>query len=166
MFTVNSILIYRSRICKVSDVREETFGKESKTYCVLTPLYDDKNTIYVPLDNPELMGKIKEVITQEEVYSLIEYAKTESMDWITDNKERPAKFKDILENGTREEIILVLKSLKEHRDELAAIGKFLHSSDEALLNRAEKTIYNEFAFVLGINPNQIEEFLKSKNASF
>lgn len=166
MFTINSILIYRSRICKVSDIREENFGNKSKTYYILSPLFDDKNTIYVPFDNPELTSKMKQVITEQEVYSLIEYAGKESMEWIADNKERPVKFKDILENGSREEIILVLKVLKEHRERLLALGKCLHSSDEMLLQRAEKTIYNEFAYVLGIEPNKINEFLKSKNASF
>ncbi len=166
MFTINSILIYRSRICKVSDISEQTFGNVTKKYYILSPLYDDKNTIYVPLDNPELTSKMKQVLTEEEAFALIEYGKENSMEWIADNKERPIKFKNILENGNREEIILVLKVLKEHRKSLKALGKYLHSSDEILLQRAEKAIYNELAFVLGIELNEINEFLKTKNAKF
>ncbi len=166
MFTIDSVLIYRSRVCKVLDIREETFGKTKKMYYILVPVFDDKNTIYVPLDNAELTNKMKKVLTEKEILSLIQSVKEKPIVWIDDNKERPVKFKEILENSERDEIILVIKALKKHRDKLATLGRVLHSSDEMLLQRAEKRIYDEFAYVLGIEPKKVEEFLKSKNASF
>ena len=54
----------------------------------------------------------------------------------------------------------------EHKRGLEKQGKNLHSTDEIMLQRAKKAIYEEFAFVLGIAPDEVAEYLKTKNASF
>jgi RNA polymerase-interacting CarD/CdnL/TRCF family regulator len=41
-------------------------------------------------------------------------------------------------------------------------GKKLRSSEETLLQRAEKLLFGEFAWVLGINPSEVVDFIKSR----
>ncbi len=166
MVTIDSILMYGSRICKVADICEKLFGKIKKEYYILVPVFDTKNTIYVPKDNPDLVGKMRDILTVFEIDKLILEVKDKKAIWFEDSKQRPLKCKEIFETGDREKIILVIKGLNEHKKALEKVGKNLHSSDEIMLQRAQKSIYEEFAFVLNIEPNEVENYLKSKNANF
>ena len=166
MITINSVFMYGSRICRVSDIREEVFGKVKKEYYILVPVFDSKNTIYVPTDNPNLVGKIRDVLTVPEIDKLIAEVGVKEAIWFSDNKLRPLKCKEIFETGCREEIILMLKGLIEHKNSLEKIGKNLHSSDEIMLQKAKKAIYEEFAFALNIKPDEVPDYLKTKNANF
>lgn len=166
MFTINSVLMYGSRICKVADIREEMFGKVKKEYYILVPIFDTKNTIYVPKCNPDLVSKMRDLLTVAEIEELISQVSDKEAIWFEDSKQRPLKCREIFETGKREEIILVIKGFKEHKRALEKHGKNLHSTDEIMLQRAKKAIYEEFAFVLGITPDEVPEYLKTKNASF
>ena len=166
MITIDSVLMYGSRICRLTDIREETFGKVKKEYYILVPIFDTKNTIYVPKCNPDLVKKFQAPLTVSEIEELITQVSDKDAIWFEDNKQRPLKCKEIFETGKREEIILVIKGFTEHKRVLEKQGKNLHSTDEIMLQRAKKAIYEEFAFVLGIAPDEVPEYLKTKNASF
>ena len=166
MITIDSVLMYGSRICKVADIREETFGKVKKEYYVLVPVFDTKNTIYVPKCNHDLVKNFQAPLTVSEVEELISQVSNKDAIWFEDSKQRPLKCKEIFETGKREEIILVIKGFMEHKKVLEKHGKNLHSTDEVMLQRAKKAIYEEFAFVLGIAPDEVPEYLKTKNANF
>ena len=161
MITIDSVLMYGSRICKVFDIREETFGKVKKEYYILVPIFDTKNTIYVPKCNPDLVSKMRAPLTVSEIEQLISQVSDKDAIWFEDSKQRPFKCKEIFETGKREEIILVIKGFMEHKKVLEKYGKNLHSTDEIMLQRAKKAIYEEFAFVLGITPGEVPEYLKS-----
>ena len=46
MWKLDDIVTYGSAgVCRVVDVREEKFCDEYKTYFVLRPVFDDKNTL-------------------------------------------------------------------------------------------------------------------------
>lgn len=166
MITIDSVLMYGSRICRVSDIREELFGKVKREYYILVPIFDTKNTIYVPKDNPNLVSRMRDLLTVAEIEELISQVSDKDAIWFEDSKQRPLKCKEIFETGERKEIILVIKGFMEHKNALAQNGKNLHTSDEIILQRAKKAIYEEFAYVLNIEPDEVSEYLKSKNASF
>ncbi|MBR6573340.1 MAG: hypothetical protein IKK77_06470 [Clostridia bacterium] len=166
MFTIDSVLMYGSRICKVFDIREVMFGKDKKEYYILVPIFDTKNTIYVPKCNPNLVSKMRAPLTVSEIDQLISQVSEKEAIWFEDSKQRPLKCKEIFETGKHEEIILVIKGFMEHKRVLEAHGKNLHSTDEIMLQRAKKAIYEEFAYVLGITPDDVPEYLKTKNANF
>lgn len=166
MVTIDSILMYGSRICRLTDIREETFGKVKKEYYILVPIFDTKNTIYVPKCNPDLVSKMRAPLTVSEIEQLISQVSEKEAIWFEDSKQRPLKCKEIFETGKHEEIILVIKGFMEHKKALEKQGKNLHSTDEIMLQRAKKAIYEEFAYALNIKPDDVEEYLKTKNASF
>ncbi|MBQ6579669.1 MAG: CarD family transcriptional regulator, partial [Oscillospiraceae bacterium] len=83
-------------------------------------------------------------------------------EWIRDEKERLEAFKNLLESGTCKNIAVLVRSLYLHKKELASKGKKLRSSDETTMQRAEKLLFGEFAWVLGINPNEVADFIKSR----
>lgn len=159
MIKVNSTIIYGSQVCKVSEIKNMTFGKVTREYYILSPVYDDKNVIYVPTDNPKLKEKMREILSSEEIFALIANMPDNEKLWIEDDKERAALYKDTLEKGNREDIIRIIKTLYEHKCDLQTRGKKLHSADESAFQRAEKMIYDEFALVLDIKREEVTPFI-------
>ena len=129
-------------------------GKITRDYYVLSPVYDTKNTIYVPADNQNLVAKMKRLLTQEEIYAVIDAAQDNKAKWIEDDRARDVRFKEIIEQGDRKEIIGMIAAIFEHKQEAENRGKRLHSADEKLLGRAEKMIHEEIALVLNINDDR------------
>lgn len=159
MIKVNSTIIYGSQVCKVTDIKNMTFGKTTREYYVLAPVYDEKNVIYAPTDNPKLKEKMKEILSSEEIIELIRNMPENQNFWIEDDKERAAAYKETLEKGNREDVIRIIKTLYEHKCEVEAKGKKLHSMDDILFQRAEKMIYDEFALVLDIKREEVTPFI-------
>ncbi len=159
MIKVNSTIIYGSEVCKVTDIKKMTFGKVTREYYVLAPVYDEKNVIYAPTDNPRLKEKMKEILSSEEIIELIRNMPENENFWIEDDNARAAAYKETLEKGNREDVIRIIKTLYEHKCEVESRGKKLHSMDEILFRRAEKMIYDEFALVLDIKREEVTPFI-------
>lgn len=159
MIKINSTIIYGSQVCKVKDVRSMTVGKVTREYYVLAPVYDDKNIIYAPTDNPKVLEKIKEILSAEEIAELIRNMPENVSLWVDDDKERAVLYRETLEKGNRTDVIRMIKTLYEKRKELNAKGKKLHSADEIAFQRAEKMIYDEFALVLDIKREEVTPFI-------
>ncbi len=164
-FKKGQLLVYGVRgVCRVEDVRREAFGTEEKEYCILRPLDDPKATIYLPTDSDRIEKNIKRVITAEEIDRLIRSIPTEDDKWIDDNKRRSELFKRILDDGDRLNLVRLIKSIHIHRDEIEKSGKKLGVADKNVLDRAEKIIYEEFAMVLGIDSDDVGQFIKDRVA--
>ncbi len=159
MLKLDSVIIYGLQICKVIGIEKKMIGNITKDYYVLSPIYDDKNTIYVPCDNNELMKKIKDIMSEDEIMGLINDMPDNEPLWIEDDKERAAFYKEILEKGKRGDKIRIIKTLYEKRLELSAVGKKLRNSDEQVFERAEKIIYDEMALVLDIKREEVVPFI-------
>ena len=159
MIKLNSTIIYGSQVCKVTDIKNMTFGKVTRQYYVLSPIYDDKNTIYAPTDNPKVLEKIKEILSTEEIVELIRNMPKNEPLWAEDDKERAQLYREVFERGDRVEIIRMIKTLFEKQKELAEKGRKLRSADETAFQRAEKMIYDEFALVLDIKREEVTPFI-------
>ena len=67
MFKVNDVVIYGSAgICKIVDIRDEKLGDEVNKYYILKPVFDEKNTFFVPVLNENLTSKIHDILTYDE----------------------------------------------------------------------------------------------------
>lgn len=159
MIKLNSTIIYGSQVCKVTDIKNMTFGKVTRQYYVLSPIYDDKNTIYAPTDNPKVLEKIKGILSAEEIVELIRNMPQNEPLWAEDDKERAQLYSEVFERGDRVEIIRMIKTLFEKQKELAEKGRKLRSADETAFKRAEKMIYDEFALVLDIKREEVVPFV-------
>lgn len=160
MLELNSVLIYGSSgICKVTDIRKEKLGKEIREYYILQPLGDNKSVVYVPTDNEGLQNKMRKIISTEEIKSLIKNMPENETIWIDDDRKRNEAYKSILESGDHVGVIKVIKTLFFRRKELTAVGKKLRTTDEAIMQRAEKMLYEEFALVLNISRDEVLPFI-------
>ena len=83
-------------------------------------------------------------------------------EWVQNDKERSEFFRNVLESGTRTDIVNLISTLHNRKAELAGHGKKLRSSDEAIMQRAERLLYGEFAWVLGIDPSEVADFIRKR----
>ncbi len=161
MLNIDDMVVYGSNgVCRVTEIKNENFAGEVKKYFVLKPVFDDKNTYFVPSFNELLMSRIRPVMSRDEAMLLIQKIPKITPNWIDNDKARGDMCKRILENGTHEEIIAIGKAISERKLTLVKKGKRLRNTDEAVLRNAQALIETECAFVLGITQSEAAELLK------
>lgn len=157
MFSVNDTVVYGTDgVCTVTDITTRVFAKEKAEYYVLTPIHQSGACIYVPTASEALLRKMRRVLSAEEIRQLIADIPQEScQEWITDEASRRAAFKAILQSGDRRELVRMIKTIYLHGQEQKQNGRKLHHSDELMMKDAEKLLYDELAYVLGIRPDEV-----------
>ncbi len=156
MFAVSERVNYGATgVCTIIDIRRERMGGQMGEYYILRPVFQENATIYVPVDNKQLTAKMRAVLSEDEIRTLIAEMPTIPEQWIPEETERTASFKAALRSGDRRQLIALIKSVYRHRRELAEMGKHLRVSDAALMKEAEALLYGEFALVLGIRPDEV-----------
>lgn len=163
MFQVSDTVLYGSEgVYVIDSMTEMDFDGNKKSYFVLKSVNREKSTIYVPEDNETLLGKMRRILSKDEIYDLIKNMPEEELIWIDDESERMVKYKEILIKGDHREIVRLIRTLYLHRLKQKEIGKNLHKVDERFLKDAEKMMYDEFAYVLDIKPDQVLPFIQQQ----
>lgn len=148
MFKIGSRVVYRSEgVCVVSDIRSESFGMigREEDYYILTPVSDNKSTVFVPVNNEKLVAYMRALMSAEEITEMISELREQRMDWIAESRARNAAFKEVLALGDRRQLIIMLNTLAEKTEEIKAAGKKISTGDLNVLRRAEKLLYDEFS---------------------
>ena len=162
MFNIGEIFVYgASGICRVQDICVRDCGTGKREYYVLQPVYDERSTVYIPTDSEKLSSHMRSLLSEKEVYEIINAMPAKGFDWIQNDKERGERFLSLLECGIRSDIVNLISTLHRRKTELAERGKKLRSSDEIIMQRAERLLYGEFAWVLGIKPGEVVDFIKA-----
>lgn len=163
MFKVGDTVYYGAQgVCKIESETEQKFGREVKKYLVLKPVYDNRNTIFVPTDNEKLYSKMQNILEKQELLAILDDIVNQDIIVIQNNHERKEKLKQILAQGDRMLTLRLIKTLYSVRDKKLAIGKRLPSTDEYILKEAERLFCNELAFVLDIPFEEALSMVKEK----
>lgn len=163
MFQINDTVLYGAEgVFKITDITQMDFLGEKKDYFVLNSLSKNKSAIYVPMWNENMLAKMRRVLSREEIYDIIRSMPDEELIWIEDESERITEYKDIVLKGNHREIVKLIKTLYLHREKQREEGKNLHKVDEKFLKDAEKILYDEFAYVLDIKPEQVIPFIQQQ----
>ncbi len=158
MFNVNDTIMYGSQgVCRILDIREESFSGTPKLYYVLEPVYDANSTIYCPVDSDKI--SLRKLLSLAEIYELIKLMPDTETSWIENDHERKEKFSTIVKEGDHQQLILLIKTLYFNRQSKLDAGKKPHAIDERLMKDAEHILYTEFAHVLQIKPEEVLPFI-------
>ncbi|GAA0086420.1 CarD family transcriptional regulator [Clostridium sp. MB05] len=160
MFEINDYVVYGSNgVCKIIDIEKVSSRNEELEYYILSPVYNNKMTIKIPVNNKKIL--MRELLTKSEVMNLIEgISKNETID-IEDTRRRNEEFKSIIKSGNNEEIIKVINSIKIEENEKNLLGKKLNKTDEDIMISARKHLYEELAIVLDIDVDEVQEYIKN-----
>lgn len=148
MFEIGSYVSYRAEgVCVISDIREERFGTLGETvkYYILSPLGDEKSTVFVPMNNDALMSLMRPLLSAEEILALVAELREERLEWIEESRLRNMKFREILSMGERRDLIVLINTVAEHNEMITALGKKVGSTDENALYRAKTMLFEEFS---------------------
>lgn len=158
MFKINDYVVYGSNgVCKVTDIEQVTLRKEELEYYILSPVYNDKMTIKIPVNNKKI--SMRDLMTKAEIMNLIkEFSKNETVE-IEDSRKRIEEYKAIIKRGNAEELIKVINSIRLEESEKNLLGKKLNKTDEDIMVSARKQLYQEIAIVLDIKVDEVQDYI-------
>lgn len=161
MYAVNDTVMYgQSGICKITEICDRKFGRETLKYYVLRPVYGDNTVIYCPVDSDKV--RIRKLLSAEEVVALIREMPAQQGDWIENDNLRKEAQTEILRRGDHKELIALIKTLYRKRTETENSGRRFYRADAEAMAQAEKMLYQEFAQVLDIAPDEVVPFIIGK----
>ena len=161
MYNVGDFVMYGTfGICKIDSIEKRDLTGVEQEYYILKHTNSDKNIFYVPTDNATAVSKMRPICSKAEVDSLISHMNTEKPIWIENDVKRKEEYSRIIRDGNKQEIIRLIKTLYLRREEVAKSGKKLRSSDENYLKLAENMLFDEFAYALGIERDEVVDYIE------
>ena len=148
-------------VCVIADIETMTSmdRRSVKDYYVLRPVAESGTKIFVPLDNPALLGKMHAILTLEEINEAIRQSAADPLPWVGDRNRRSEAFKEILKTAEPFPLLQLCSCIHGRRLQLSQEGKRLSGSDEAILKQAERLVENEFAFSLDIPRSEVAAYI-------
>lgn len=163
MFQINDTILYGADgVCVIAEIAKRTFGGKTQEYYVLKPVYSDQATIFVPTQNEKLLAKMRRILSEDEIYDMIQGMPEDELLWIENENERKQAYGEIIRTGDRKAMVRLIKTLYLRQQDLKRNGKKFHACDERFMKDAEKILYHEFAHVLHMEPNQVQPFILSR----
>ena len=160
MFKVKDVVVYGSQgVCEIIGIEDQKVGGEVKKFFVLKPKDDKGATCYVPTWNEKAWGKMRRVMTPNEINSMIDSMPDKKPNWIDNENERKETYRQILASGDQAAIISMLQALFLHQKERQAEGKRLHLSDERFMKDAEQLFYHEWQYVLNLDKDSLMAYI-------
>ena len=166
MLSTGSVFLYGdSGVCRVQEIRRERFkNRGEQDYYILKPVYRPNATLHVPADGDIFARRMRPLLTRDEAQALVQDLPGLETDWISDDKARAEHFRQVISDCDRRELLRMVKTVYRRRRELLAMGRRLHSVDEALWHSAEKIVSEEIAFVLEKEPDGVLKELFGQTA--
>lgn len=151
-------------VCVIEDIKSIDLNrsKSPKDFYVLKPISGNTSKIYVPVENEQLVSKMRPLLTKEEADSLIDSLKLDKFEWIEDRKIRNTTFSDIIKESNPKKLLKLVGCIYIQKQKFIAEGKKLSGTDEKQLTQAEALIENELSLVLNLAPKGLEPYIKSR----
>lgn len=149
-------------VCEITDITEKVFGKTVMRYYVLKPISNNEATLFVPVNNGNLVRKMKRLMTQSQLDKVLNDISAKEVEWNSNEVIRKEEFRNTISFGNISEILILLKSIWLHRRTQNSKGRKLHISDEMYLREAEKIIKEEISTVIGVEQDDVIPYVKNK----
>lgn len=145
MYQVNDVILYRGTgVCEITALTEKRFGDQTQECYALVPLYLNNLTIFVPHSLEHRMIALR---NEEEITGSLEKLSELDTLWISDVHARRRKYRELLLDGTQDEVLQVLKTLylaKQRRHFRGNKGG-LCISDDHLYHDCKRILSEELA---------------------
>ena len=163
MFSVGNRVVYGMHgVCDILETKEQIVDRKTVTYLVLEPLGQPGTRYMVPTHNAAALGKLKRILTREQMEQLLDSQVVHEDFWIREEAQRKQTYRELIGSGNREKLMGMVHTLYRHKAEQAAAGRKVHQCDENFLRDAEKLLAGEIAFVFNITQEQAKAYLRQK----
>lgn len=160
MFKMGDIIVYGAQgVCKIESIESKQIGKQTTDYYVLKPIFNENTAVFVPVNNELLASKMQDVLTKSQAKELAEKAADIDIIEVKDETQKRELYKAILSSSDREKFIALIKTIRLERDTRRQNNKKLNINDEQTLRKAELLLYNELAFVYGVEPDEAKNLI-------
>ena len=152
-------------ICLIDRTEDIVYpGQSEPRRCyVLKPLRKPGIEVSVPLDNEALCGKIRPLLTKDEIDKMLaDSLHAEYLPWNEERKLRTLEFRKLLAGGDSGTLLALVRTILHHKTLLRANGRRLSSADDNVRKDAELMLDEEFAFSLGVTPEEAGKYIRSK----
>lgn len=160
MIQVGSQVVYGIHgVCSIIDVETRCVNRKKVEYFVLEPNEQKNARFYVPTQNSKAVGKLRPLLTRQELEMLLTSEDTRRDCWIADENQRKQKYRELINSGDRASLISMIRSLYQHRQSQLEAGRKIHQCDEIFLRDARKLLSSEFSLVLGIPLSEANTYI-------
>ena len=164
-FSVGDTVVYGTQgVCRIKEISVLKFGRVKAEYYTLTPVSNERSAVYIPTSNQKLVAKMRELISREEMDSLIDSADENQIEWISDDNGRKSYCDEVVKNGSHRELMQLIGMLYSRREALKNEKKHFHNVDAQYLKAAERLLHDEFAYILGISVSEVPEYISRRTA--
>ena len=158
MYKENDYVVYKRNVCKIKEIRNNKLN--GNDYYILVPIDDESLIIDVPIDNK--MGYIRDIISKKDANNLINnIPNIKPIDNIND-KLLERTYKDLLSNGTHEDLIKIIKTTYLRNDYRANNNKKRSEKDDNYFKEAEARLYNELSIALNMSFDDTKNYIINK----
>lgn len=169
MYKIDDLVVNnKNLVCKITSVMHNVdFGLGPNDYFMLEPCFPTRGgsevKYYVPINSE---GLCRRALNKNEIDELLKKVNNLDLLWILNPKVRKATFRQIYYKGDPLDALKIIKSYEVKKVELNSCGKDLSYSDNNLLNDIKRKLYNEFSLALGVEPSEVEAYIREKIESF
>lgn len=161
MFQVGDRVVYSIHgVCDIKDSETQIVDKKQVTYLVLEPLGQPGSRYLVPTHNASAMGKLKKMLTREELENLIHSDMVRKERWIQDEGVRKQTYRELIGSGNRQELMGMVHTLYLHQKAQADAGRKVHLCDDNFLRDAEKLLVSEISIVMDMDADPARQYIR------
>ena len=165
MFTIGDTVHYgMDGVCQITGIVERKIGGEYRRFYELHPYFRKSTVVFLPVDNDRLLSRVRPVMNEEQVMRSIYGLNDFESIWLDSDTDRKEAFQAIIRQGDNQQLLSLVKTLYERKQEMQKGGRMLRSADSAILKDAERLVNEEYAYVLGMEPGEIPAFIQKKMA--
>lgn len=147
-------------VCQVVDIKKEDYGNGIESYYVLESFDSiSKMHIMIPTAN---CPQLRDIITTEEANKIVEHLPKSKDIWIKDARRRKERYNEIIDKGSYEDMCDLLHTLYFKKEEYKKNKKPIPIEDKKIFDLAEKILFGELSISLGIDKNEISNYINSK----
>jgi len=163
MYQIGEKVVYAAHgVCMVAAEECKTVDRKKVTYLVLEPVCQEGTRYLVPTHNAAAMGKLRPMLTKEQLQELIRSEAVQADAWIRDENHRKLAYRELIGSGDSVKLMQMVHTLYGHKTKQLAEGKKIHLCDDNFLRDAERLLAGEFAIVLDIAPDAARQYLRNQ----
>lgn len=164
MFHENDLIVYgNTGVCRVKAIgplKGISEASEDRMYYTLEPVYDQKGTIYTPVDTKVYM---RMVISPDEARALIEkIPKIKARPLECQNQRLLSEqYQASISTHRCEDLVQLIRTVYMRSKQALANGKKPAQVDERYMKRAKELLYGELAAALDMPYKDVELYIRS-----
>ena len=160
MYQLGDQIVYGIHgVCNIIDLEIRTIDRKKVEYFVLSPVSQPQTHYYVPTQNQTALAKLRPMVTKEQIEQILWEVSQSTPSWISDENQRKMRYRELTGCSNLSDMITMIRDLHLHRARQLELGKKFHMSDERFLRDSEKVLCAEFAMVLNIPVDQVQDYV-------